>query len=71
MPAFSSTMAMAAALWPPSWKSTPMRSMRSLGWLASSIQRSKVDSPSPSRQEPTSTMMPPGRTACLALSRAF
>ena len=71
MSACSSTIAMAAALCPPSRNSRWMRSIREWGVGAEVIHSSKVFSPSPSLQEPTRITTPPSRTACLALSRAF
>ena len=62
---------MAAALCPPSWKSRPMRSIMLSGVGAESIHCSNTFSPSPSRQEPMRMIVPPGLTACLALSSAF
>ena len=64
-------MAMAAALWPPSWNWVPMRSIMLWAVGAESSHSSNTLLPRPSLQEPISMIVPPFFTACLALSSAF
>ena len=71
MDAFSSTIAIAAALCPPSWKSREMRSTMECTVGAASSQSEKVLLPRPSGQAPIRMMVPPSLTACFALSSAF
>ena len=68
---FSSTIAIAAALWPPSSNSRLMWSIMSRLFSWPSIHFSNVASPKPSPAAASQTITPPSRTACLALSSAF